>query len=319
LLLGLATCLFAAGARARPAIVAVEIGPRAEAALDARAVRRLVQLELADVNVPPEAGATDVRLFVRVLATSEAGQLRIELWELGEQHGARAVATGPAPGARGGSSLVARRVALAAAELARGLRQRRRVAAVAAERVRRRADARARLLAGRTLDGPVALRVGAHGTFAERLVLAGPVLDGELHVYRGLRLDVGAGWSFGAFDGDRPVEAWSLRLGPMKRFVLGGALDLDLGGRADASVLAFSRVNGADGQRGQYESWWARLEAVARLQPRLARSVRLSFGVTGGTTLRRPHLELTDGSRLAAGRAFFGAELGVVLTPANGR
>src|SRR6187399_284920 len=67
---------------AAPHPASIEIDARAEALIEPRAVRRLVQLELADVDVRPAPGQRDTVLFVRVLGAGE-GQLRIELWERG--------------------------------------------------------------------------------------------------------------------------------------------------------------------------------------------------------------------------------------------
>jgi hypothetical protein len=272
-------------------------------------VRRLVQIELADVAVPPRPGESNVALFVRVLSPGE-GELRIELWERGEQYGARTVA-----GARGASALTARRVALAAAELARGLRQRRLALERAAEQARRRQELLARIARERTLEGPRALRVGFTGTIADELALLGPALDAELHVHGRTRLDFGAAWSFGVFAADSAVEAWSLRAGPARRFVLGSRIDLDFGVRAEASILSFQRVLAVDGLRGQEESWLARVEGVARFEPRLERSVRLNLGAVFGTALRLPSVEPFTGGALEPGRLYVGAELGLVLTP----
>jgi hypothetical protein len=306
--------LLSVPALARP-IVAIEIDARAEPTLDTRAVRRLVQLELADVDVPPRAGATDAALFVRVLYV-RAGELRIELWERGEQHGARVVQGARENGAtRGAAALVPRRIALAAAELARGLRQRRRTLALAAERARRRAAVAAEIRRTRTVEGPRALRAGVLASSGEHLALIGPVLDAQLHLFRSLRLDLGAAWSAGFVDWERGVEAWSLRVGPMQRFALSRYLDLDVGLRAEASVLSFQRVAAVDGITRDRESWAARVDGIARLEPRLTRNTRLSFGAGGGMFLRRMRLVTDEGRELRPGLAFLSAEIGVVLTP----
>ena len=300
---------------ALPTTTAVEIDARAELVLDPRAVRRLVQLELADVEVPPRAGAgdTSVALFVRVLAVRE-GELRVELWERGESCGARTVA-----GPRGAAALTARRVALAAAELARGLRQRRLALERAAERARARDELLSRIAREKTLDGPSALKVGVTGSVSDGLALLGPAMDAELDVYGATRLDLGATWSFGVLGEDASAEAWSLRVGPARRFVLGRTTDLDLGVRAEASILSFRRALAVDGMQGQNESWAARVEGVGRFEPRLSRAVRLSLGVFFGVSLRRPGVELVGGERVEPGRFHGGAELGLVLTPALGR
>jgi hypothetical protein len=282
---------------------AIEIEARVEAALDARAVRRLIQLELSEVVVPPRPGDAEAELFVRVLSGAE-GQLRVELWERGEQHGARLVS-----GVQNAPSVAARRVALAAAELARGLRLRRRNLLLAAERAQRRARREERLRQSRTLDGPVALRAGGEWVWGRNLWLAGPTLGR-------LRVDVGAAWSFGRLTPRRTgVESLALRAGPARRFVLGTHLDLDLGLRAEAGLLTFHGVRGVDQLRGERQSWSARLIGAARLERRLTRALRLELGVIGGAALRRVPVTLVDGRSLRLGGALVGGELGLIFTP----
>jgi hypothetical protein len=289
---------------------AIEIEARVEAALDARAVRRLIQLELSEVVVPPRPGDAEAELFVRVLSGAE-GQLRVELWERGEQHGARLVS-----GVQNAPSVAARRVALAAAELARGLRLRRRNLLLAAERAQRRARREERLRQSRTLDGPVALRAGGEWVWGRSLWLAGPTLDGEAHLLGRLRVDVGAAWSFGRLTPRRTgVESLALRAGPARRFVLGTHLDLDLGLRAEAGLLTFHGVRGVDQLRGERQSWSARLIGAARLERRLTRALRLELGVIGGAALRRVPVTLVDGRSLRLGGALVGGELGLIFTP----
>jgi hypothetical protein len=289
---------------------AIEIEPRVEAALDARAVRRLIQLELSEVVVPPRPGDAEAELFVRVLSGAE-GQLRVELWERGEQHGARLVS-----GVQNAPSVAARRVALAAAELARGLRLRRRNLLIAAERAHRRAQREERLRLSRTLDGPVALRAGGEWVWGRNLWLAGPTLDGEAHLFGRLRVDVGGAWAFGRLTPGRTgVESFALRAGPARRFALGAHLDLDLGVRAEAALLTFHGVHAVDQLQGERQSWSARLLGAARLERRLTRGLRLEFGVIGGAALRRVPVTLADGRSVRLGGALVGGELGLVFTP----
>ncbi len=293
-------------------MVAIEVEPRVEAMLDARAIRRLIQLELSEVFVPPRPGTTEAALFVRVLS-ADTSQLRVELWERGERFGARLVS-----GVRASPSVAARRVALAAAELARGLRQKRYADAAAQERKRRRAEREARLLAMRTLDGPRALRAGVEWTRVPDLFLAGPTFDAELHVWRRLRLDVGTAWTFGALSPTRTaVAALGLRAGPAYRIVLGSHTDLELALRTEAMLIAFDGVESVNGMRGERESWWARAAGGVRLERRLTRSVRLELGVLGGVALRRVPVGIDAARTLRIGGGLFGAELGVVITPAR--
>ena len=281
--------------------------------VDARAARRLVQLELSDVEVQKRPQDADVALFVRVLSAGE-GKIRVELWERGESHGARLVTN-----SGGGSQLIARRVALAAAELARGLRQKRR----ALER-QRLLDEQKKLAAERaererTLDGPVALRPGAAGVLVGlgELALLGPSLTGQAHVTGATRVDLGATALFGSvLESDAAVETLELSLGPAYRIPIPNlGLDLDVSAFAKAGVLSFTDVLGVDGIPGQRQSWWARAGAASALELRLSRHTRLSLGISLGAVLRRVPVMLDASRELGLGGLFLGTELGLVYTP----
>jgi hypothetical protein len=306
----LVALVLAVSVPSRARVAAIEIEPRVEVSLDARAVRRLIQLELSEVVVPPRVGDAEAELFVRVLSSAE-GQLRVELWERGEQHGARLVS-----GLQKTPTVAARRVALAAAELARGLRQKRRLLALESERARRRAEREERARLARTLDGPAALRVGGEWVWGRNLWLGGPTLDGELSVLGRLRVDAGAAWTFGRLGpGSTGVESLAVRAGPARRFVLGTHTDLDFGLRAEADLLTFHGVYGVDQMRGERQTWSVRALGMARLERRLSRSVRLELGVIGGAALRRVPVTLADGRALRIGGGLVGGELALILTP----
>jgi hypothetical protein len=263
--------------------------------------------------VPKRPEDPEIALFVRVLAAGE-GRIRVELWERGEAHGARLVS-----GTHGSSQLVARRVALAAAELARGLRQRRRAAEQARLLEERRKWLAAETERQRTLDGPRALRPALAGTLVGLgdLAFAGPNLTGELHVAGATRLDFGASAGFGMVPStESAVETLELGLGPAYRVpIVTQTLDLDVSAFAKAGVLSFANVAGVDGISGQRQTWWARAGAASALELRLARTTRLSLGFSLGATLRRVPVTFADGSERRLGGLFLGTELGVVFTP----
>lgn len=294
---------------AAPPFPAIEIDARAEALIDSRAVRRLVQLELADVEVRPAPGQRDTALFVRVLG-ADVGELRIELWERGIAYGSRTVA-----GPTGSSQLVARRVALAAAELARELRDEREDAAALAEQQRKRALEAARIARERTREGPRALRSGFVGYWANELALAGPELVGELHVYRALRLDLGAAWLGGGLEGGHSAQSAVLTLAASRRRALSRWLSLDSGVGITAGVFDFPDVQGVDGIVGQRQTWSAAAEGRLRLEPHLSRSVRLALGLGGGYFLREMPLEVDAGTTRRVGGPFLTGELALVITP----
>ena len=291
--------------------VAVEIGDGAETLLDARATRRLIALELADVNVPRlDAKRQRTSLFFRVVQVGP--DLRVELWERGEFHGARVVS-----GTHAAGQLGARRVALAAAELARRLQKKRQVQAE-----RERAEATARRLARerdarRTLDGPLALRstfeVADIGGMSATLF--GPRLLGQWKLAQRARLDGGFTWLAGDAPDASRAEWLELSLAPSVRLPLGDALDLDLGVDLAAAWVRLGRVRGVDAIVDQSETWSARAAGVVRIEPRLTRNLRLSVGAEGGLVLREIPFEPLSGGTDRLRGAWLSLDLGVVFTP----
>ncbi|HYO94217.1 MAG TPA: hypothetical protein VER33_06880 [Polyangiaceae bacterium] len=295
--------------RAEPSSVVLEIDALAERWLDTRTARRLVLLEVADVSVPAQSSAAGPALFYRILG-APLGLLRIELWERGEFHAARIVSS-----EHGGSQLVARRVALAAAELARGLRQKR----LAREREHARRLTRERLAARaeaqRTLSGPLAVRAALLGVAASDATLFGSALSAQVHLGGTNRLDLGVAWLSGFRNtGSAPVSWLETRLGPARRFALTPRLDLDVGLFAAAAIVHLGRVDAVDAIPGQHTTWSARAGTAWRIEPRLSRTVRLSVGLDAAWLLRPIISEWRAGSHRFEG-FWAGADVGVVLTP----
>lgn len=279
---------------------------QAETLLDERVVRRLIALELGDIEVPPSGNATG--LFYRVRG-SASGVVEIELWEVGTLRGQRVVSRSE----RG--ALAARRVALAAAELARGLRQQRLTErrALARERARRRARAAERRK--KQLEEAFAVRSAAHVARGDALTMFGPWLTMGLGVHGPTRLDLGARL-LGARDdaGRATLTAYELTFGPARRFALSPALSLDL---AAVGAIAAVHVGGAtavDGIEGQRETWTARAGLAVRLEPRLTRFVRISLGVEAGSSLRAIPATFDD-ERVRFRGLYAGVDLGLVITP----
>jgi hypothetical protein len=308
--------LLAAPLGASPGKAVIEFDAGAESMLDARVTRRLVALELGDVVVPPAPDQGETALFYRVLADTD-GRVRIELWERGELHGVRVVSAED-----GGRHLGARRVALAAAELARRLRTHRLRTQAAQARAKALAAERERIAKARTLDGPVALR----SSFAAELMtsegdfLLGPSLAIELDTAPFGRLDVGLGLRSGELSfTSRSVEVLELELGYARRFALTPALDLDLGLGARAGLVWLAGAREVDGVAGEPQSWWVRAFGVARLEQRLTRELRGELALLGGPVLRDVPLVTRAGHDERWGGWFLGAELGLVFTPPGGR
>jgi hypothetical protein len=303
--------------RAQPSLaleapVAVEIGDGAESLLDARATRRLIALELADVKVPQLESAKRSRssLFFRVVQVGQ--DLRVELWERGEFHGARVVS-----GKNAAGQLGARRVALAAAELVRRLQRKLQVQAE-----RERSEARAASLARarearRTLDGPLALRssleVADIGSLSAALI--GPRLLGQWSFAKRARVDGGLAWLAGGAPDASKMEWLELSLTPSVRLPLSDALDLDLGFDLAAAWVRFGDVRGVDAIVDQNETWSARAAGSIRFEPRLDRRLRLSVGSSVGLVLRELPFEPVSGGEDRLRGMWLSFDLGVVFTP----
>lgn len=300
----------AAAAEPRRASVVVEVDAIGERLVDSRAVRRLIALELSDVDVPANEIGSVPALFYRVLGDAR-GFIELELWERGTLLGNRRVSST----ARGGH-LFARRVALAAAELARALRQQRqaRRRLEARRLAREHAERFARM--NRTLEGPTALASFVGGGRGRDFTWAGSGLRLEQSLREATRLDLGARWFALDVDGERlRLFGLELSLGPAQRLRLSPALDLDLSAALAASVVHASGARGVDAIAGQDETWTARALLGARLQPRLSRWMRASFGLEAGHFLRAVPVALDASERFAVKGPYVGLELGLVLTP----
>lgn len=297
-------------ASAEPALV--EIEDRAGRLLDERTTRRLVALELADIDVPPASGNKRVHtpLFFRVVQVDH--ELRVELWERGEYYGSRTISSSNAAGQLG-----ARRVALAAAELARRLQRKRRLQS---ERQRKSELARASRAASearRAVEGPLALRSSVEaisvGTLSTQLF--GPRLAAQASLARRVRLDVGMSWLFGRAPAAANLEWLELSLAPMRRFSIGERFDLDFGLALAAAWVRLARVRAVDEIPDQSESWSARSAVVLRAEPTLARHVRLSLGAEAGLMLRAIRFQALSSSAERLRGAWLGIGVGVVFTP----
>lgn len=309
LLGGALSALLAFPARAATEVV-IEIDTLAERFLDARATRRLVALELGDVQVPASPGGPEPALFFRMLGYGQ-GVIRVELWERGELHDARLVST-----SQGSEHLVARRVGLAAAELARGLRQRRLASLRRQARERAEAEADALKRALSTREGPLALRAAIGVQQGKELTLLASSLALELSLRGPLRLDLGARWAGGEDSGvPAPISFLEMTLGPARRFRIGSHVDLDVAPHAALGVVNVAGASAVDAVPGVRQTWSARAAMAVRLQPRLSRSARASVGVEASLLLHDILAQFPDGRGERYRGFFFGVDLGVVLTP----
>lgn len=264
----------------------------AGARLDPAVVRRLIALELSDVTVPGNpriAGdrEEDVSLHCRVM--SEDGALRVELWERGESAGARRVSL------QGTPALVARRVALAAAELTRRLVHLRQAEARRLEREDQEAQQAAKERAEQARRRQLALTTGVRAAgFAEGAYWAGPRIGAQLNGDYPFRIELGMSWFAGqltTFERNPLVRAFEIDLAPGWVLPLAPKTDLVVSAPLSAAVLQTHGDVFVDHLPGQRETWLARGGVGARLQPRLTPLLRLDAGLAAGWILRSVPLE----------------------------
>ncbi|HEU5073969.1 MAG TPA: hypothetical protein VFU02_07345 [Polyangiaceae bacterium] len=302
----------AAAAPAAPDVV-VEISPAAGEVLNDGVTRRLIHLELAEVKVAPNPtreNTSGLTLFYRLVLTP-AGELRIELWELGEFYGARRVST-----AHGDKKLLARHIALATAELAQRLS---RAHSQEAKQLERRARQerdyrRARLEQQRRERWALVSQGGAAWLPDAEAWLAGPRLGLQLnHPHRG-RVEWSAAWLFGTahgFPDVRGIEWLEVRAAPQLRF---DAQSLAAGVEVAAATVALAGPVSVDTIPNQRQTWSARAGFHLEFQPRIAEQLRLNVAAEAAYLLRNIPLRTETGDERIRG-AWFGLNVGVVIEP----
>lgn len=306
LLVGLASgsAFLGGGAQAHASSrVFVEIGEAGEQ-LNPAVVRRLVALELSEINVPDDPGVEadeerEVTLHCRVLP--EEGALRVEIWALGESAGARRVSL------QGTPALVARRVALAAAELARRLAHTRQAEARRLEREAREAEREAEARAERQRRRRLALVARARGVgFTRGAYWVGPGVGAQLNADHPFRVELAMSWMAGQITTLEGAPTWSaleLNLEPGWVFPLTPKTDLAVGLPVGAAVVNTQQDVTVDHIAGQRDTWTARGGLGARLQPRLSPHLRLDLGAAAGWVLRGLPLDQTPAQGAATTRS----------------
>ncbi len=298
----------AAGGRRQ---VVVEITPAAREMLNARVTRRLIELELADLRIsanPKRPDDPGLSLFYRLLV-ADNGELRIELWELGEFYGARRVST-----AHGDKKLLARHVALATAELAQRLSRAHTQLAKELERKRKNEAREARERAEKERRERWALLSRLEVAWLPRpnAWLTGPRLGFQLNHPHSGRLEVSASWLYGTTNDLKSRDGFEwleLKVAPAYRF---DAYDLAAGFDVGVATLAFSGDVSVDGTPGQRQTWAARAGTHLQYEPRLSPRLRLHLGSEAAILLRNIRAQ-SDHEAIDLGGLWLGVSLGLVL------
>lgn len=307
---------------AESTLVVVEIDRSAGRLVDPVLTRRLIVIELGELEVPvlPTDAATELRsLFVRVIGAGDQ-RLRVELWELGRALGARELVF-----AEGTSEqLRARRIALVAAALGRDAAlTRRRALQLAAEQERRELEAR-RAAAELPPELRLALVAGARGfqVGAGSFTMVGPRIVGALRLGNGSTLELG----LASFAGGSPVLAgkapatwselsmapgWAAETGPRSR--IGIAVEIG------AATVNLPRVQSVDAIDGQTTTWTARAAGRGDVEFSLGRGRALEVGVGVGALLRPIPVTDQSGRDRALGGLWLGIDLGWTLDPRRER
>ena len=299
--------------------VVVEIDRRASRLVDPTLTRRLVAIELGDLEVPPAPGdeppPVPRSLFVRLIGEEE-GQVRVELWELGRRLGVREVAFDVATS----EQLRARRIALIAAALGREVAvARRREAQRLAEQARVEQEARLAAAAA-----PPASRAAVAGGLrvadvgSADLLLVGPRLEGTLRLADGAMLGVGLAQLAGAapaLGGAPPLKWAELTVTPGWQVPVAPRARLGVGAEIAAATVELPRVPVVDGVEGQLATWTARAAGRVTLEVRTDRLGSIELGCGAGMILRPLPLVDRGGAEGDLGGAWVGLDAGWVLDP----
>jgi hypothetical protein len=299
-----------ASAAPGPPRVVLEVSPKAERVVNPRLTRRLVELELADFEVPPREGQTGRVWTHFTIREAPPDGLRIELWERGVFYGTRKLSS------EGSAQLIARRIALGAAELIRQMLQRRvREARALEEENAEREAQRLRLEELERWPG-VMLETTVTGAAVGPgdALLVGPSLAGQLRFHQGSRLGIGAAWLFGTTDGNSSARWMELSIVPGHAFTVSPGLDLALELEAAAAMVHYPSAARVDDLANEHDTWSARATLGFKLEPRLSPELRFTLGPEIGAVLRRMHVE-DSASNSRIGGFWLGGSVGLVFDP----
>lgn len=277
--------------------------------LDARLVRRLVRLELADIVIPAPHDAPDMTpppLYVRIVP--QESFLSVELWDHGLLRGERRVSV------RQGTSLTARSIALVAAELAKSLAERRRREARAHQLREGRERRRSLAQRGYPIFARVAMDVELEAaTIGSDAWAAGPGLRGELRLDRHLRLGI-YGRGLQGQQGDVELQWLETGWAPAFSIPVSRRTAATLAADVGVASASFADVRLVDGSTSS-TTWNARATVSVSYELRFAEHYSATVGAVAGSTLRTLNLETTSGAAERFGGLWLGMRLGLAFDP----
>ncbi len=292
-----------------------------EPAVDELSAQTSVSLELAELEIPGDPRREDdskdeVSLYFRVERSD--GRLLVSLWDRGQYIGRRIISDSGPP------RILARRVGLAAGELAHDLRGRRQREAAQVERERAEAKRLAAVdqeLARRRELGIVA---GASSQlFIRGAWQAGPELGLSFNYYFPLRLSSHVRWSAGAIGASRDEStsrsaltwsSWDWDVGALWVGELNPRTHWNVGSELALGVVHVGGSASVDGLAQQRDTWSARVGLLTELERKVGSLLWVALRLRAGSALRRIPIVYGEQS-LGLGGLYLGASLRVTLTP----
>lgn len=276
--------------------VTIEVTDAAEALLDSRLARRLIALELADVELPASSRNTPSRddksakgvrrsevVFVRLLADSDV--LTVELWAQGTLTGERRIRVA------GTEEHQARRVALASAELARHVRE--------ARLLERQRLLREHLFPSvadgapsYSIDASLGAGVNTRAIWLPALdaVLIGPRVSVWARSKQGVGVELHAAYHHTATL--QGLDFWSeVGVRPSWTLSVGSAFRVGVGVSAAAALLDVGRRAVITHARESQQTWSARAGVDALVSYHLTARTALTFNPELGLLLREVNVE----------------------------
>lgn len=306
-----ASCFISAPCFAVSAVI--EVADDVQTLVDVRLARRLIRLELADVELPQVNSAVPAAVpqgspqrseevvFVRLLRQGET--LVVELWVKGEFSGERRLSTSD------NEQHQARRVALASAELARRVRE---VRVVERQRVLQEHLVASAASSSKYLT-PLEVGLDAGVSSAWWAGAETPLLGPRVTMWGVTESGVGLGITGAAMTAMASglVRSWSeLALRPSWLTQVNGALSLAVGLQLGASVVGLSRQASFEGSEISHHTWATKVALDAHVEWAINARMSVVAAPEFGWMLRSMAVETREQSRSLDG-AWLGATLGV--------